>query len=70
MRATPIRAFLSDLDLPANAVFALASQARGQLYAGTSRDVFRSVDHGASWIPINDGLPEHTAVFCFAFTLD
>lgn len=41
-------------------IFALAALS-DQLFAGTSRGVFRSADQGQSWTPINTGLPNNNA---------
>jgi hypothetical protein len=48
----------SDIGLSSSSVRALATNVRGQVYAGTDGGVFRSVDAGRSWVPVNDGLSE------------
>ncbi len=44
------------IGLPKAAAHALATTAAGQLFAGTEKDLFRSVDRGASWQPMNVAL--------------
>lgn len=53
------------IGLPRADVHALLSNADGHLFAGTTQDVFRSVDKGASWQPAPTG-PSHRNVTALA----
>jgi ligand-binding sensor domain-containing protein len=56
----------SNAGLEVSAVRALAVSGSG-MFAGTEEDgVFLSVDNGATWSELNDGLPYGSWISCFA----